>query len=184
VNEGAAFYGPKMDFQIFSSIGRSFTASTSQLDLYMGKRFELEYVDADGSRKTPAIIHRAPLGTHERFVGFLIEHYAGNFPLWLSPIQARVLPISDAHLPYAKEVHATLKEAGIRVELDDAAESLGKKVRNAKTDKVSYVLVVGDAEAKAKTVAVESRDHGKLGAMKVQELVDKLLEEIRTKALA
>jgi len=112
VNEGAAFYGPKMDFQIYSSIGRSFTASTNQLDLFMGKRFGLEYVDADGTRKTPAIIHRAPLGTHERFIGFLIEHYGGAFPLWLAPVQTRILPVSEKHAAYGTELFTALKAAG------------------------------------------------------------------------
>src|SRR5690606_39964741 len=117
VHEGTAFYGPKMDFQIYCSIGRSFTASTNQLDLYMGKKFGLTYVDKDGQKKTPAIIHRAPLGTHERFIGFLIEHFGGNFPLWLSPEQIRVIPVSDAHGDYAQHVYDMLKAIGIRVTL-------------------------------------------------------------------
>ena len=142
VNEGAAFYGPKMDFQVYSSIGRAFTASTNQLDLFMGQRFELEYVDKDGERKVPAIIHRAPLGTHERFIGFLIEHFAGAFPLWLSPVQVRVLPVSDKHHEYARKVADMLKGGGVRAELDDASESLGKKIRAAKTEKLPYFLHV------------------------------------------
>src|SRR3989344_5137245 len=145
VHEGAAFYGPKMDFQIYSSIGRAFTASTNQLDLFMGKRFGLEYTDKDGKIKTPAIIHRAPLGTHERFVGFLFDHYGGAFPTWLSPVQVKILPISEKHIEYANGIFTTLKDAGIRVELDDSNESLGKKVRNAKVEKVPYMLVLGDA---------------------------------------
>jgi len=181
VNEGAAFYGPKMDFQIYSSIGRSFSASTNQLDLYMGKRFKLEYTDKDGSRKTPFIIHRAPLGTHERFIGFLIEHFAGNFPLWLSPTQVKIIPVRENHNEYAKKVYELLKEAGIRAEFDDADLNLGTKVRNAKNSKIPYWIVVGDKEIEAKKVTLESRDKGQLGQMTSEELLKKFLEEIKNK---
>ena len=181
VHEGAAFYGPKMDFQIYSSIGRSFTASTNQLDLYMGKRFKLEYVDKDGSTKTPYIIHRAPLGTHERFIGFLIEHYAGNFPLWLSPIQVKVIPVRTNHNEYAKGVYDMLKLKGIRAELDNDDSNLGGKVRGAKNQKIPYWIVVGDKEVEAGKVTLESRDNGQLGQMTADELVSKLSEEITNK---
>ncbi|MEI8174914.1 MAG: threonine--tRNA ligase [bacterium] len=181
VNEGAAFYGPKMDFQIYSSIGRSFTASTNQLDLYMGKRFKLEYTDKDGSKKTPFIIHRAPLGTHERFIGFLVEHYAGNFPLWLSPIQVKVIPVRASHNEYAKQVFELLKENNIRAEFDDADLNLGTKVRDAKNNKLPYWIVIGDKEIEAKKVTLESRDAGQLGQMPQEDLVKKLLEEIINK---
>ena len=180
VNEGAAFYGPKMDFQIYSSIGRSFTASTNQLDLFMGKRFGLEYTDSDGSKKTPAVIHRAPLGTHERFIGFLIEHYAGNFPTWLSPVQARVLPISDKHADYAKEIVTALKKNGVRADTDTTSESLGKRIRGAKGEKIPYLLVVGDTEIQDNTVTVETREE-KLGAMGVADFTDRITKEIREK---
>lgn len=183
VEEGAAFYGPKMDFQIFSSIGRSFTASTNQLDLFMGKRFNLSYVDADGTRKVPAIIHRAPLGTHERFIGFLIEHFAGAFPLWLSPVQVRILPVSEKHTDYAKKVEEMLRTKRIRVETDTANESLGKKIRSAKTEKVPYVLVVGDQEMSDQSVTVEHRAKGKLGVMKLDALASLLTDEIETKKI-
>lgn len=181
VNEGAAFYGPKMDFQIYSSIGRSFTASTNQLDLFMGKRFGLEYVDRDGERKVPAIIHRAPLGTHERFIGFLIEHFAGAFPTWLSPVQVRILPVSDKHLPYATEVEAALKAAGIRVELD-LEESLGKRIRAAKQAKLPYLFVLGDKEVEAGTVTAEKRD-GSSEALPIAEFVKRIVAEIDEKNL-
>lgn len=180
-HEGAAFYGPKMDFQIYSSIGRSFTASTNQLDLYMGKRFGLEYTDADGSRKTPAIIHRAPLGTHERFIGFLIEHFGGAFPLWLSPVQTKVLSVSEKHAAYAREVSERLTAAGVRATLDDSNESLGKKIREAKVEKIPYILVVGDKEVEAKSVSIDSRDHGKMDAMPLADFIAKATEEIREK---
>lgn len=183
VNEGAAFYGPKMDFQIFSSIGRSFTASTNQLDLYMGQRFNLEYVDKDGERKVPAIIHRAPLGTHERFIGFLIEHFAGAFPTWLSPEQVRILPIAEAHTAYADTVYNALRARGVRVSID-ATDSLGKRIRNAKQEKIPYLLVIGDAEMAAHTVSIESRDHGKLNALPVTEFVEKVTREIKERSLS
>ncbi|MCL9972091.1 MAG: threonine--tRNA ligase [Candidatus Pacebacteria bacterium] len=179
-HEGAAFYGPKMDFQIFSATGRSFTASTNQLDLYMGKRFGLEYTDKDGSRKTPYIIHRAPLGTHERFIGFLIEHYAGAFPLWLSPVQVQILPVSEKYNDYGMKVLKTLRDAGLRAEIDDANESLGKKIRNAKTSKVPYIFVVGEKEETSGTVGVETRA-GSEGAIPLEQIVVRLTEEYRNR---
>ncbi len=181
VHEGAAFYGPKMDFQIYSSIGRSFTASTNQLDLYMGKRFGLEYTDKDGSRKTPFIIHRAPLGTHERFIGFLIEHFGGNFPLWLSPTQVKIIPVRTNHTEYAKEIYEMLRENNIRVELDDKDENLGGKVRDAKNNKMPYWIVIGDKEIEAGVITLESRDAGNLGQISKEDLLKKLLEEIKNK---
>jgi threonyl-tRNA synthetase len=178
VNEGAAFYGPKMDFQIVSSTGRMFTASTNQLDLYMGKQFKLEYTEKDGSKKTPAIIHRAPLGTHERFIGFLIEHFGGNFPLWLAPVQAMIIPISEEQHAYANEIFDRLKHAGLRVELCDDNESLGKKIRAFKTNKIPYALILGKQEVEAQTVTLESRDHGKIGTMPSQDILDRFAQEI------
>lgn len=182
VHEGAAFYGPKMDFQVFSSIGRSFTASTNQLDLFMGKRFGLEYTDKDGQKKVPAIIHRAPLGTHERFIGFLIEHYAGAFPTWLAPVQARILPVSEKHAEYASFVRTQLLAAGIRADLDEASESLGKRIRNAKNEKIPYLLVVGDKEIESNAVSVESRDRGAEGAVDVVTLSEKIAQEIKSRS--
>lgn len=181
VHEGAAFYGPKMDFQIYSSIGRSFTASTNQLDLYMGKRFGLEYTDKDGTKKTPFIIHRAPLGTHERFIGFLIEHFAGNFPFWLAPVQVKIIPVRENHNEYAKKIYEMLKEQNIRAEFDDADENLGTKVRDAKNNKIPYWIVIGDKEVEADKVTLESRDAGQLGQMSEAELLTKFLEEINDK---
>ncbi len=181
-HEGAAFYGPKMDFQVFSSIGRSFTASTNQLDLYMGKRFELEYTDKDGIKKTPYIIHRAPLGTHERFIGFLIEHFAGAFPVWLSPVQVIILPISEHQKEYADGIYKALKESDIRVELDDSNESLGKRIRNAKMQKVPYLIVIGDKERDAKVITVEGRTE-KLEGITIEQFLEKLNKEIKERTL-
>jgi len=181
-HEGAAFYGPKMDFQIESSIGRKFTASTNQLDLYMGKQFKLEYTDKDGQKKTPAIIHRAPLGTHERFIGFLIEHYGGNFPLWLAPEQVRIVPVNEAHHAYATDVYRTLKSAGLRAAIDLDNESMGKKIRQAKTEKVPYFIVLGDQEVTDKTATLEKRD-GTKEVLLLMTLTEKLTKEITEKAL-
>jgi threonyl-tRNA synthetase len=183
VHEGAAFYGPKMDFQIYSSIGRSFTASTNQLDLFMGKQFGLEYTDADGKRKTPVVIHRAPLGTHERFIGFLIEHFAGAFPLWLSPIQAHVIPVSGAFASYAQNISDQLRQARIRVEVQPADETLGKRIRIAQEQKIPYVLVVGEKEETAKTVSVRHYRTGQMDPMTVPTLIATLTREITEKVL-
>lgn len=182
VHEGAAFYGPKMDFQIYSSIGRAFTASTNQLDLFMGKRFGLEYVDKDGQKKTPAIIHRAPLGTHERFIGFLIEHFGGNFPLWLSPEQIRIIPVSELHNEYAASVHNELKTSGIRTTLDTSNDSMGKKIRNAKKDRLPYFVVVGDKEVAERNITLESRS-GESIQLSLEALSAQLRTEIETKKL-
>lgn len=192
VQEGAAFYGPKMDFQIYSSIGRSFTASTNQLDLYMGKAFGLEYVDNDGVKKTPAVIHRAPLGTHERFIGFLIEHFAGAFPTWLSPVQVKIVPIGERQMEYASNVYQTLLDADIRVELDSSNDGLGKKIRAAKAEMIPYVLVIGDKEIETGTVTIEGRPvknedgtmtDGKLGQMKTEDFIAKIQDEIKKRTL-
>ena len=175
----AAFYGPKIDFVVRSSIGREFALSTNQIDLYMGDRFGLKYVDQGGLEKTPVIIHRAPLGSHERFIGFLIEHFGGKFPLWLSPVQVKILPISQAHHEYAQKFAKELQEKGIRVELDDRSETLSAKIRNAQMEKVPYMAVVGDRELENNSLAVRVRDGQKQEVMKVAEFVSKLQKEIR-----
>jgi len=177
VHEGAAFYGPKMDFQIYSSIGRAFTASTNQLDLYMGKRFGLEYTDKDGQRKVPAIIHRAPLGTHERFIGFLIEHFGGNFPTWLSPLQIAIVPVGESQLAAADELHDALRSATIRSDVYFDGNSLGKRIHNAKQLRPPYVLVIGNKEIESGVFTLELRDGNKIEVPK-DNLISKLLEEI------
>lgn len=183
VNEGAAFYGPKMDFQIFSSIGRAFTASTNQLDLYMGKQFGLEYTDKDGSRKTPAIIHRAPLGTHERFIGFLIEHFAGKFPLWLSPVQVTIVPVrNENHGAFAEKVLTDLKDKNIRAEINNSDDSLGKRINGAKAHFVPYIIVVGDKEIESNLLTVETRGE-KITGISVNDFAEKIQKEIKDKVL-
>ena len=142
----AAFYGPKIDVEIFSAIGREFTLATNQLDFAVPKRFDLTYVDSDGKDKTPLCVHRAPLSTHERLIGFLIEHFAGAFPTWLAPVQVSVLPVSDKFMDYANEVAEALRTKNLRVSIDDSSESLGKKIRNAEAKKIPWMLVVGEKE--------------------------------------
>lgn len=174
----AAFYGPKIDVQVWSAIGREFTLATNQVDFAVPKRFGLVYTDKDGKEKTPLCIHRAPLGTHERFIGFLIEHYAGIFPLWLSPVQVKIIPVRENHNEYAKKVHDALRALNIRSELADNDEGLGKKVRGAKVVKIPYWIVVGDKEMAANEVTLESRDKGQLGALTLENLLSKLQKEI------
>jgi len=168
----AAFYGPKIDFIIRSSTGREFATSTNQIDLYMGDRFNLKYADKDGKEKTPVIIHRAPLGSHERFIGFLIEHFGGEFPVWLSPVQAIVIPISEKFTAYGRKVSEALVSQGIRSQLDDRDEKMQAKIRDAQLQKVPYMLVVGEREEKAKAAAVRLRSGKDLGAKTVTEITE------------
>ncbi len=173
----AAFYGPKLDFMFKDALGRERQLATAQLDFIMPLRFELEYTDKDGEKKTPVMIHRAIAGSLERFMAVMIEHFAGAFPLWLSPVQIKILPIADTHKEYANEIFEALKEKDFRVELDDENESLGKKIRKSKMEKIPYVLVLGDKEVEDKTLTVESRDEGNIGQMSVEDLIEKLEEE-------
>jgi threonyl-tRNA synthetase len=175
----AAFYGPKIDVQVWSAIGREFTLATNQVDFAVPKRFDLEYTAADGTKQTPLCIHRAPLGTHERFIGFLIEHYAGNFPLWLAPIQVKVIPVAEAHAGAAQKVHDALRAQMIRSEIDLSNDSFGKKVRNAKTARIPYFIIIGDKDMEAGKVTLESRDKGQIGQISADEAVKRLAEEIR-----
>jgi len=177
----AAFYGPKMDFKVQDSIGRKWQLSTVQFDFNLPERFNMYYKNDKGEDERPFIIHRALLGSLERFMGILIEHYAGAFPLWLSPIQVRVIPIADSHKEYAKEIYKTLKAAGIRTETDEENETLGKKIRNCKIEKTPYFLVIGDKEVESKTVTVENRDRGNEGAVSVETLLQKLQKEVAEK---
>jgi threonyl-tRNA synthetase len=179
----AAFYGPKIDFIIASSIGREFAISTNQIDLFMGERFGLKYTDKDGSEKTPVIIHRAPLGSHERFVAFLIEHFAGNFPVWLTPVQVKILPISEKQNAFAHKLLNKLKELNLRIELDDRAESLGAKIRDAEIQKIPYLLILGDKEVKANQLTVRQRGKKDLGQMSIEDFTGKITKEINAKIL-
>ena len=170
LNEGdGAFYGPKIDAHITDAIGRSWQLGTVQLDYYMPEQFELAYTGADNTEHRPVMIHRALMGSFERFIGILIEHYAGEFPLWLAPVQAIVLPISDRHVDYARGVARELTDAGIRAEVDERTESVGKKIREAELRKVPYMLVVGDQEQADGAVAVRRHREGDMGAEPVSE---------------
>jgi threonyl-tRNA synthetase len=179
LNEGdGAFYGPKVDAHLTDAIGRSWQLGTVQLDYYMPEQFELAYTGADNAEHRPVMIHRALMGSFERFIGMLIEHYGGEFPLWLAPVQAAVLPISDRHLDYAEEVARRLDAAGVRARVDERSESIGKKIREAELRKVPYMLVVGDSERDAGEVAVRRRREGDLGAMAVAEFAARARDEI------
>ena len=180
----AAFYGPKIDVQVWSAIGKEFTLATNQVDFAIPEKFDLAYTDEHGNEKTPLCIHRAPLGTHERFIGFLIEHFGGNFPLWLAPIQVAVLPVSDKILNYASEVETTLREAGIRVKLNDRADKIGAKIRQAELEKINVMLIVGEKEETNINVSVRRRFEGDTGSFSLNTLIDQLNEEIINRRLS
>jgi threonyl-tRNA synthetase len=179
VQDEGAFYGPKIDVQIWSAIGREFTLATNQVDFAQGRRFNLQYTNKENHAETPLIIHRAPLGTHERFIGFLLEHYAGKFPLWLAPVQVKVLPISDKFNDYAQSVNQQLLNAGIRSELDDRAEKIGKKIRDTELMKVPYMLIIGEKEQTENAVSVRRQGKGDAGMSSVSEILTNLTTEIR-----
>lgn len=182
VNEGdGAFYGPKIDFHLKDSIGRTWQCGTIQLDFVMPEKFDLNYVGEDGQKHRPVMIHRVVFGSLERFIGILIEHFAGAFPAWLAPVQAIVIPITERHVPYALEIEKSLDQKGIRVEIDSRNEKINYKIREAQTQKIPYMLVVGDKEADQGSVAVRHRSQGDLGAMPLAEFADKLLAEIKDK---
>jgi threonyl-tRNA synthetase len=181
VPDEGAFYGPKIDVQIWSAIGREFTLATNQVDFAQGKRFGLEFTNRENQAETPLIIHRAPLGTHERFIGFLLEHYAGKFPLWLAPIQAKILPISDKFNDYASSVQKLMLKAGIRCELDDRSEKIGKKIRDTELQKVPYMFVVGEKEVAENLVSVRRQGKGDAGQCAVSEIITTLTSEIENR---
>ncbi len=184
VNEGdGAFYGPKIDFHLEDSIGRTWQCGTIQLDMQMPERFELEYTAADGSKKRPVMIHRVCFGSIERFIGILIEHFAGQFPTWLAPVQVKVLPISEKFVDYAKSVETALDKAGIRVETDNRAEKIGYKIREARNERIPYIFVVGEKDQEAKKVSLRSRKNGEEGQFDLADVIARIQEEIKTKAL-
>lgn len=174
VPDEAAFYGPKIDVEVWSAIGRQFTIATNQVDFAQPGRFGLTYTNAAGAEETPICIHRAPLGTHERFIGFLIEHYAGAFPVWLAPVQAVVLPIAERHAEYGGQLYQQLRAAGIRAELNAASETLNKRIRQAQTQKVPYMLIAGDREVEEGTVAIRERSGEQLGPLPLAEAVARI----------
>ncbi len=179
VQDEAAFYGPKIDVQIYSVIGREFTLATNQVDFSQGRSFKLEYTNQNNDAETPLIIHRAPLGTHERFIGFLLEHYAGKFPVWLAPVQVKILPISDKFNDYSKSVLDKLKKLDIRAEIDYRSEKVGKKIRDTELMRVPYMLVVGEKEVNENKVSVRRQGKGDLGSRSVDDFVNDIVVEVK-----
>ena len=184
VNEGdGAFYGPKIDFHLVDAIGRTWQCGTIQLDFQLPQRFELEYQGADGEKHRPIMIHRVAFGSIERFIGILIEHFAGAFPTWLAPVQVKVLPISDKFIDYGESVKKQLEEAGIRAELDTRSEKIGYKIREAQMQKIPYMLIVGQKEQEEARVSVRSRFEGDEGQKSIDEFIESVKEEIATRAV-
>ena len=178
VNEGdGAFYGPKIDFHLEDTLGRTWQCGTIQLDFQMPQRFDISYIGADNDKHRPIMIHRVVFGSIERFIGILIEHYAGRFPVWLSPVQVKVLSVSEKSRPYAAEIYQKLRSAGIRVEIDNRDEKIGYKIREAQLEKVPYMLVIGEKEVETSTLTVRSRDKGDLGTRAVEEFIQQVVDE-------
>ncbi len=183
LNEGdGAFYGPKIDFHLIDCLGRSWQCGTIQLDMQLPQRFDLNYIGADGEKHRPIVIHRVAYGSIERFIGILIEHYAGKFPTWLAPVQVKILPIADRHADYAYELKRMMQSKGIRVEVDERSEKIGYKIREAQLQKNPYMLIVGDKEVEEKSISVRSRDKGELGAQDVAAFIDQVISEIKERA--
>lgn len=181
VNEGdGAFYGPKIDIKMKDCLGREWQMGTVQLDFQLPQRFNLHYIDKDGNKKTPIMVHRALFGSFDRFIGIITEHFAGAFPTWLAPVQVRILPIADSHKEYAEKLKEKLEEYDIRVELDEREEKIGYKIREAQLQKIPYMLIIGDKEIEANAVGVRSRKDGDIGAMSVEDFINKIEEEIKT----
>lgn len=184
INEGdGAFYGPKLDFHIEDSLGRTWQCGTIQMDMQLPERFDVNYIGEDGEKHRAVMIHRAGYGSLERFLGILIEHFAGAFPVWFAPVQVKVIPVAQKHLEYAKDVADTLAESNIRVELEDANETLGYKIRKAQTEKVPYMLIIGDKEVKGRTVSVRSRRDGDEGSQILPIFIARLINEIKERSL-
>lgn len=184
INEGdGAFYGPKLDFHLEDSLGRTWQCGTIQLDMQMPQRFDITYVGADGEKHRPVMIHRVIFGSIERFIGILTEHFAGKFPLWLAPVQVKLLTVTEKFVPYAEEIKAKCEEAGLRVELDGRNEKIGYKIREARNQRDAYLCTIGEREAEAGTLSVRSSKAGDLGEMNADEFIAKLTEEIRTRAI-
>jgi threonyl-tRNA synthetase len=183
VNEGAAHYGPKMDFKIKSAIGNEYGISTNQIDLFMPRRFDLKYSDKDGNEKYVVVQHRAPLGSSERFVGFLLEHFAGAFPTWLAPVQAEIIPIGEKHQEYAQKVATAFRAKGLRIEVDNRNETMQARIRDAQGQKVPYMFILGDKEVQDETISVRLRTGENLGAKPLEEVLEHIADIYLTKSL-
>ena len=183
INEGdGAFYGPKIDFHLRDCIGRTWQCGTIQLDFQMPERFDLTYTGKDGEKHRPVMLHRTAFGSIERFIGILTEHYAGAFPLWLAPVQIKVLPVTDDHIAYAQKVADALEKVGMRVEMDSRNEKVGYRIREAQLQKIPYMLVLGDREAESGQVAVRDRRDGKTTNMSLEAFLQKVQQEVADKA--
>lgn len=184
INEGdGAFYGPKIDFHLEDSIGRTWQCGTIQLDFQLPQRFELEYIGSDNEKHRSIVIHRVIYGSIERFLGILIEHFAGKFPTWLAPVQVKVLPISNKFNEYSESIKKKLSENGIRVEMDYRDEKIGYKIREARNERIPYIIVVGEKEEKENTISLRSRKNGDEGTFKLESLIERISNEIRNKEL-
>ncbi len=185
VNEGdGAFYGPKLDFHLEDCLGRTWQCGTIQLDFQMPQRFDLTYIGHDGEKHRPVMIHRVIFGSIERFIGILTEHFAGAFPLWLAPVQAKLIPITDRNLEYVKGIKDKLEQKGIRCEIDDRSEKMGYKIREAQLEKVPYMIIAGDRDMENGVISVRARKDGEdLGAMSVDEFINKAVKEIEEKSI-
>ncbi len=184
INEGdGAFYGPKIDFHLEDSIERTWQCGTIQLDFQLPQRFELDYIGSDNENHRPIVIHRVIYGSIERFVGILIEHFAGKFPTWLAPVQVKVLPISNKFNEYSESIKKKLSENGIRVEMDYRDEKIGYKIREARNERIPYIIVVGEKEEKEDTISLRSRKNGDEGTFKLESLIERISNEIRNKEL-
>ena len=180
INEGdGAFYGPKLDFHVQDSLGRTWQCGTIQMDMQLPERFDVNYIGEDGEKHRAVMLHRAGYGSLERFIGILIEHYAGAFPTWIAPVQVKIIPVTDKNLEYAKSVAAAMSESDIRVEVEEANETLGYKIRKAQMEKVPYMIIVGDQEMKGHTISVRSRKNGDLGSQSLPMFVANLIREIK-----
>lgn len=184
INEGdGAFYGPKIDFHFEDSIGRTWQCGTIQLDFQLPQRFELEYTGSDGEKHRPIVIHRAIFGSIERFIGILIEHFAGKFPTWLAPIQVKVLPISDKFNNYCEKVIEKLESSGIRSEMDYRNEKIGYKIREARKERVPYIIVIGEKEEEKNSISLRSRNNGDEGTLELDVLIERINNEVKNKKL-
>ena len=184
INEGdGAFYGPKIDFHLQDSLDRTWQCGTIQLDFQMPEKFDLTYVGEDGEKHRPVMLHRTVLGSMDRFIGILTEHFAGAFPTWLAPVQVKMIPITEKQKDYAEEVAAKMKAQGVRVEVDARSEKMGYKIREGQMQKIPYLLIVGDKEMSSGQVAVRHRKAGDQGAVPVDEFIQNIVEEIQTRAM-
>ena len=179
----AGFYGPKIDVQVWSAIGREFTLSTNQVDFAVPAKFNLTYIDNKNEDKTPLCIHRAPLGTHERFIGFLIEHFAGNFPLWLAPVQTAIIPISDKFNDYAQSIYDRLRKQKVRVNIDLRNEKMGAKIRNAEINKIPIMIIIGEKEVESETLSIRRKFSGNQGTFKIDDFIKSIKDEIDKRSL-